>query len=78
MTISQPRKVCSPYLVRARRSLPEACHELERLHMTFVPPCQACPLADSCTPSLHEAKRRATALPRARAGVSVQAARKAS
>ena len=44
----------SPYLVRPRRGLREACRKIASDHGATRPPCAACALADLCSVSRSE------------------------
>ena len=39
---------CSPYLLRKRRGLCEACRQIRAAHGRAVWPCAGCALADTC------------------------------
>ncbi|MDH3473008.1 MAG: hypothetical protein OEM59_04895 [Rhodospirillales bacterium] len=46
----QAKTPCSPYLLKERRGLREACRQISMAHGAARPPCGPCPLADLCGP----------------------------
>ena len=54
---------CSPYLLKDRRDLAEACLEISSAHGRGAPPCGACALKDVCR---HRPQAAVKKLPRPR------------
>ena len=48
--VAAARCTISPYLLRSRRSLYDACHERCRLHGAPPPDCDGCLLGSTCRP----------------------------
>ncbi len=44
----EKRSSCSPYLLKERRELADACRQICKAHGEAAPPCGACGLADVC------------------------------
>ena len=49
------RSSCSPYLLKERRELADACRQISKAHGQAAPPCGTCGLADVCrrSPQAH-------------------------